>query len=56
MDDYEYKKIMQEFYSLISKFISDNPEILHELEQKEALFSVLDIEESERKTIYFARV
>lgn len=44
---------MDSFYRRISKFISDNPAILKELQEKEALFSFLDINDTDKKKVFF---
>jgi tetratricopeptide (TPR) repeat protein len=53
MAEYGYQEVMRDFYVQISDFISDNPNILKELNEKEVLFSFFEMEEAVRKKLFF---
>ena len=53
MDTYDYKEVMQDFYTSMSRYVSEKPEIIAELEAQEAYFSGLGMEEHEKKMIVF---
>jgi len=49
----EYSIIMEKFLSRAAKVISERPKVLAELKEKEALFKTFDMEDDERKTVFF---
>ncbi len=53
MDEFNYKEQMYEFYSRISGFVMRHEEILTELTEKESLFATLEMDQTDKKKIFF---
>jgi hypothetical protein len=53
VDEFNYKDKMDEFYSLISGFVSQHEEVLAELMEKEHIFNTLRMDEIDKKKIFF---
>ena len=53
MDEFNYKDKMNEFYARISDFVSRHEEILAELMEKERIFATLQMDEADKKKIFF---
>ena len=53
MDEFNYKNKMDEFYSRISSFVSRHETILTELMDKERIFATLQMDETDKKKIFF---